>query len=253
MAKKGRKQWRKKVHKKKSMKAIAEEVVKHELQKELEVKRYLTGLASTVTPVSLTVGLGPTGPYGQLIHLSNVPATTTPSDPYSREGNKIMPLSLRMKFIFQTANGSTEPYTYVRLIIFRYRQSPDEGGFSGSGGTAPSLGPFVDLNSSTATTTSLDQPILAQKDIDYAKTHVVLYDKIHLITQYLNFYNEGAKCVKLVQLNFKLPKIPCQYSGPAGGTTLANEGPNNYFAIIVPNKSAKVTMQYMSELYFRDA
>jgi len=226
-------------------------IVKRELENELELKRYLAGLSSTTTPKIVNVVVG--GPYGNIEYLSGVPQDTTVNSPYGRIGNKIMPKMLRLKIILTTAPSTTEPWTYVRIIIFRYKQSPDEGGFSGSGGQTPSLGPFVDLNSPTATTTSLFQPILAQKDIDYAKTHVVLMDKIYNITQYLNFYNEGFKCSMLIQKNFKLPPVACQYTGPAGGTTNTNLGPNNYFMMIIPSANNKIQYQYMSELYYTDA
>lgn len=220
-------------------------IVKKEMSKELELKchvlnqlNYLSVTSSLVAPYTIPA-----------ICLTGVDQEANEQTAYGRIGNSVMPKRIFLKM--HISSDAIAGASLFRLIIARYKQSPDSGSYTISG-TNPTIASLLQLGDDTTPPSSLDQYVLAQYDKDYQKLWDIKYDRVIENSQWSNLYpGVNNTAFKYLSLKIKCNPIPVQFTG--GGSSTSEQGSNHYYMLLISNVNNFSKVKYMSTFYYTDA
>jgi len=235
----------------KAVKKIAQNVV----DKNLELKRYnLFGSTEVAVVNDFT-----TNTFGTIVPLTNIEQAPSSSsatvDMNTRIGNEVMPKRLKVKVELVVSSGQTgSSHWYMRAIIFRYKQNPNNGNYNLSG-LNPNAGVFIDLNNIGSLPTTGWQVVQAELDRDFRKLVTVYHDKVYPMGAYaVNTTSPAFPPFRYFEVDIKCPQIPIQFTGPA--QTITSLGNNHYFLMLLADKgddNTDASYRYASQLLYTDA
>lgn len=235
-------------------------VVNRVLNKNAELKRHVVDYTDEFTQIPF---IGATGPFAIAVNLTNVPTEQflglTGPTPFTREGNKIMPKRLLLRILMQRSAGVLAGITTCRVVVFRYKQFPDDADWAGGSSSNVSSAPFTDLadpfDQDAKPTNGMQQVLLKNDDVDYAKAFVKLYDKTHRINDYEEFDYTGCQSAfsKIITIDVKgkkMKQIPVQFTDNGGGTS--SLGINQYYVMFMSETNNAVSYKLGSTLWYTD-